>query len=180
MGQLKTVVRQGRTFNMAVHLTSKQREFVRALVTLGDCPAAAARRAGYSHPAGTAYALMRLPHVQIAVRQERARLFDGDLANVAAGTLRTIMMDDTAPAAARVSAARTVLEVTREIGRRQEDTPEDRPLSEMSADELADLIERWKSERASMARDLDPGEVVVLDSAQDTAQLPREPAPNLP
>jgi phage terminase small subunit len=171
MGQLKKVLKQGTAPNLAVHLTPRQREFVYYLVHQADSPTVAARKAGYAQAKMSAYTMTRLPHIQIAIRQERSRYFEADLANVAAGTLRQIMLDDEAPAAARVSAARTVLEVTREIGRRQDDPADDRPLSEMTPDELADLIEQWKGERAAMAVNLDPGDVEVVNRTQDMAQL---------
>jgi phage terminase small subunit len=177
MGQLKKVLKQAVAPNLVVHLTPRQKEFVHNLVHLGELPTVAARKAGYSQPRNSAYAMIRLPHIHMAIRQERARYFDVDLANVAAGTLKQIMLDAEAPAAARVSAARTVLEVTREIGRRQEDPTDDRPLNEMSADELTDLIEQWKGERAAIAVTLDPGEVEIVNKAQDSAQLSRPAAP---
>jgi phage terminase small subunit len=176
MGHLRKLPMPDARRGVAIRLTPKQREFVHNLVVLGENATAAARRAGYNYPNVTSCQLVQLPHIQLAIRQERSRFFEVDLANVAAGTLRQIMLDEEAPAAARVSAARTVLEVTREIGRRQEDQADDRPLSEMTPDELADLIEQWKGERAAMAINLDPGEVEVVDKTQDSAQLPRPAA----
>jgi hypothetical protein len=71
----------------------------------------------------------------------------GDLANVATSTLRDVMDDKLAPASARVQAARTVLEMAGELGRGKSDAEDDRPLSELSADELTRLIDRWQDER---------------------------------
>jgi hypothetical protein len=75
----------------------------------------------------------------------------GDLANVATSTLRDVMDDKLAPASARVQAARTVLEMAGELGRGKSDADEERPLSELSADELTRLIDRWQDERAALA-----------------------------
>jgi len=143
-------------------LTDRQGQFVRSIVQLGVNPTVAARQAGFSNPRNSGYYLIRLPHIVAAIRQERARLFDGDLANVAASTLRAVMTDPDAPAAARVSAARTVLEVTRELGRRQNDGDSDRQLHEMTPDELASLISRWETERIKVARDI-TNEVELLE-----------------
>ena len=162
---------------MMAGLTPMQQEYVHGIVRSTLNPTAAARVAGYSFPASASNDLARSPHVVLAIRQERMRLFECDLGNIAAETLRSIMTDATAPAAARVSAARTVLEVTKELGRRQEDSAHDRALSEMSADELASLIDKWSGERAALAIDVTPDAESTpalpesLDRAQHLAQL---------
>ncbi len=162
---------------MLTGLTPMQQSFVNGIVKQTLNPTAAARLAGYAAPHESSASLARTPHVILAIRQERMRLFECDLGNVAAETLRSIMTDATAPAAARVSAARTVLEVTKELGRRQEDSAHDRALSEMSADELASLIDKWSGERAALAIDITPGGEstpalpVSVDRAQHLAQL---------
>jgi len=158
-------------FAPGVDLTPMQRQFVAALVRNGCSPTQAAREAGYSVPKVAAFDLLRLPHVATAVRLERERYISGELANVATGTLHAILVDKEAPASARVQAARTVLEMSGEIGRHRQAADQDRPLSELSADELAGLIDKWTAERAALARPLEPGEVQIVDSAQDSAQL---------
>ena len=164
MGTIKQSLRNQTAINLVAQLTPKQGHFVRHLVETGCSGAEAARAAGYATPKESAYGLTRLAHVAAAIRQERSRLFDADLANVAAGTLRAVMLDDQAPAAARVSAARTVLEVTRELGRRQEDQGSDKQLHEMTPDELAGLISKWEVERSKVARDITP-EVDAMNQA---------------
>lgn len=166
------------TSNRMLHgLTPMQQEYVKGVVKSTLSPTAAARAAGYLAPANASSALSRSPHIVLAVRQERMRLFETDLGNVAAETLRSIMTDTSAPAAARVSAARTVLEVTKELGKRQEDTSHDKQLSEMTADELAGLIDRWTGERAALAIDITPDAESTpalpesVDRAQHLAQL---------
>jgi hypothetical protein len=114
-----------------------------------------------------------MPHVAAAIRFERQRYITGELANVATGTLREILTDAEAPAAARVQAARTVLEMSGEIGRKKQDGDDDKPLSELSADELSRLIDRWTEERAALAKPVDAEVVDVIaraDLAQPTAQ----------
>lgn len=162
MGQLKAVLKNQTATSLVAQLTPKQQAFVRHLVATGCSHTEAARQAGYAHPKEEAYSLTRLPHVAAAIRQERARVFDADLANVAAETLRAVMTDKEAPAAARVSAARTVLEVTRELGRRQEDGSNDKQLHEMTPDELAGLISKWEVERSKVAKDI-TDQVEVVD-----------------
>jgi hypothetical protein len=114
---------------------------------------------------------MRLPHIAAAIRLERERYISGELANVATGTLHAILVDKAAPAAARVQAARTVLEMSGEVGRTKRSAEDERPLSEMSAEELAGLIDKWTAEKAAMATPIDPADVVVVDSAQRMAQV---------
>lgn len=159
------------TFGPGIELTPKQRTFVLQLVRTGTNPTNAAREAGYSDAGTSAYDLMRLPHVAAAIRLERERYISGELANVATGTLHAILVDKAAPASARVQAARTVLEMSGEIGRHKTSAEDDRPLSEMSADELAKLIDKWTEEKAAMATPIDPKEVIVVNSAQAMAQV---------
>jgi len=134
-------------------LTPKQRTFVTVLVRLGCTPTHAAREAGYAEPKVSAHDLLRLPHIQAAVRFERSRYVQSDLANIATSTLRAVMTDPEAPASARVQAARTVLELAGELGKAKADGQEDRPLSELTADELARLIDQWQGERERLLPD---------------------------
>lgn len=154
-----------------IELTPKQRTFIMALVRTGTNPTNAAREAGYSDAGASAYDLMRLPHIAAAIRLERERYISGELANVATGTLHAILTDKAAPASARVQAARTVLEMSGEIGRHKTSAEEDRPLSEMSADELAKLIDKWQEEKAAMATPIDVTDVEIVHSAQAMAQI---------
>ena len=154
-----------------IDLTAMQRQFVACLVRTGSTPTHAAREAGYAVPKVAAHDLLRLPHVAAAVRLERERYISGELANVATGTLHAILVDSGAPAAARVQAARTVLEMSGEIGRHKRAAEDDRPLSEMSADELAGLIDKWQTEKASLATPIDAQDVQIIDRAQDRAQV---------
>jgi phage terminase small subunit len=152
-----------------------QRSFVMALVRNGVTPTKAAEMAGYSAPRTAGYDVMQLPHVLAAVRMERQRYISGELANVATGTLQAIMTDKEAPAAARVQAARTVLEMSGEIGRHKRPDDEDRPLSELSADELTRMIDKWTEEKAALAKPIDAqvidAQVIEMAGlAQPTAQ----------
>lgn len=93
-----------------------------------------------------------------------------DLANIATGTLREVMTDKQAPASARVQAARTVLEMSGELGRGKSDADEDRPLSEMSAEELTRMIDKWQDERAALAKPIDHNDQ-ALNASIGMAQL---------
>lgn len=151
-------------------LTEKQRTFVTVLVRNGCTPTQAARDAGYADAKVSAYDLLRTPHIQNAVRFERLRYVAGDLANIATETLRLVMLDQESPASARVQAARTVLELAGEIGKGKSGADEDRALSELTADELTRLIDRWQDERAALAQSL-PGEDSGLTNEIVRAQL---------
>ena len=78
------------------------------------------------------------------------------MANVAVSTLHQVMVDRNAPAAARVSAARTALELAGDLGPNSGNRSEGGSLSEMTPGELSRLIERWENERTSMTKDIIP------------------------
>lgn len=93
-----------------------------------------------------------------------------DLANISTGTLREVMTDKQAPASARVQAARTVLEVAGELGRSKSEADEDRPLSELSAEELTRMIDKWQDERVTLAKPIDDNDQ-ALSASIGIAQL---------
>lgn len=132
-------------------LTQMQRSFVTVLVRQGCNPTQAARIAGYSTPRTAAYDLLRSPSVQTAVAFERSRYVSCEMANLATATLTEIMNDTAAASSARVSAARTILEMAGGL-RSAQPLAEDGPvLSELSADELNEMIKRWEGERAMLS-----------------------------
>ena len=159
------------TFAPGIELTPKQRSFVTRVVRIGGNVTEAARQAGYSDPGTAAYDLTRLPHIQAAIRLERGKYISGELANIATGTLHSILIDKEAPASARVQAARTVLEMSGDIGKAKRTDDDDRPLSEMTAEELARMIDKWTEEKAALATTIDAQDVEIIDSAQSMAQL---------
>jgi hypothetical protein len=166
----KTLIRPRTAFAPGIDLTPMQRLFVKAIVRNGVTPTKAAEMAGYSAPRTAGYDVMQLPHVLAAVRLERQRYISGELANVATGTLREILVDATAPASARVQAARTVLEMSGDIGKSKRDDDEDRPLSELSADELTRMIDKWTEEKAALAKPIDAEVIEMAGLAQPMAQ----------
>jgi phage terminase small subunit len=136
--------------------TEQQSRFVHHLVNDAVNPTEAARRAGYNHPKENAYNLTRNPHVQGMIRLERQRVYQTDLASLSVQTLKNVMTDDDAPASARVSAARTALELAGDLGKNADGSGSGRSLAEMTPDELAQLIDQWEGQRADLARDITP------------------------
>ena len=130
--------------------TEKMRALVDGLVYGGLKPREAARAAGYSETAISQQ--LRQPGLQAFLRQERERAFGVDLAPRAIETLRQVMGDSSAPAAARVTAARTALEVAGDLRRASDDPAAGgRRLSELSADQLAGMLDTMKIERDRIA-----------------------------
>ncbi len=137
-------------------ITDRQRDFVQYLVKENKNPTESARLAGYAHPKQSAYELTRNPSIIALMRQARQTLYQADLANVAGDTLRQVMLDIDAPASARVSAARTALELAGDLGKAAEQGSDGKTLAEMSPDELARLIDSWETQRSALATDVTP------------------------
>ena len=134
--------------------TEQQKNFVTYLVAENKKPTEAARLAGYSYPSQAAYELSRNPAIMLLIRQARQTLYQTDLANLAADTLRNVMIDPDAPASAKVSAARTTLELSGDLNKSGDGSADGRSLAEMTPDQLASMIDRWESERAELAKDV--------------------------
>ena len=92
----------------------------------------------------------------LVIQAARQKYYQPNLANVAVTTLHQVMEDRNAPAAARVSAARTALELAGDLGPNSGNRSEGGSLSEMTPGELSRLIERWEDERTSMTKDITP------------------------
>ena len=137
-------------------ISDRQRDFVQYLVKENKSGAEAARLAGYKHPKQSAYELTRNPAIIALMRQARQTLYQADLANVAGDTLRSVMLDLDAPASARVSAARTALELAGDLGKSAEAGSESKSMAEMTPDELARLIDSWEQQRSAIATDITP------------------------
>ena len=137
-------------------VTDRQRDFVHYLVRENKNATESARLAGYAHPKQSAYDLTRNPSIIMLMRQARRSLYETDLVNVAGETLRQVMLDIDAPASARVSAARTALELAGDLGKAAEQGSDGKTLAEMSPDELARLIDSWETQRSALATDVTP------------------------
>ena len=117
-------------------------------------PTAAARLAGYAFPKQAAYELTRNPAIMMMMRQARQTVYQGELASLSAETLKQVMIDPDSPASAKVSAARTALELAGDLGKNAEGIASGKSLAEMTPDELSGMIDTWETERSGMARDV--------------------------
>tara|TARA_R110002072_G_C7595322_1_gene503516 strand:+ start:54 stop:509 length:456 start_codon:yes stop_codon:yes gene_type:complete len=135
-------------------ITDQQRDFVSYVVSEQKRPTEAARLAGYAHPKQSAYDLTRNPSIALLLRQERQTVYQTDLASLAAATLRDVMNDVDAPASAKVSAARTALELAGDLGPNAKDSASGRSLAEMTPEELSSMIDQWEGDRAALAKDV--------------------------
>ena len=82
------------------HLTEKQTRFVEYYVSERKTQTEAARLAGYPVPRQSAWRLLQTPRILEAIHQERQKVYETDLANLAVGALKQILIDEDAPAAA--------------------------------------------------------------------------------
>jgi hypothetical protein len=148
--------------------SEKQAAFVAAYAVTGVNGVQAAKLAGYSSPGSDAYRLLSLPHVRAAIRAQRETAIHGDLAKMALETLAQLMTSETTPAAVRLGASRTALEMAGHLGKAPELSANEKNISEMSVAELQRFIAAGEDALASVK--IAPGRVL---SAQDSA-------PNVP
>lgn len=158
---------------MAV-LTDKQREFVRQVTLTGGNQTKAAELAGYASPGSAGYALMQLPHIQAAVRAETERMLTGAGAK-AVGWMVKALDDPKLPGAVRFQSAKWLAEAAGHglaahraaLGM----PPQDKPLSEMTLDELDAFISAGKAAterlRQDRERTIDGSAQVVRDDARN-------------
>ena len=66
------------------------------------------------------------------------------------------MEDQDAPAAARVTAARTALELAGDLDRSKGSDQAGRNLAELSPEELSGMITRWEDEKVKLSKDVTP------------------------
>ena len=85
------------------------------------------------------------PKIIAKIRQERNKVYQTELASTAVKTLKEVMEDTEAPASARISAARTSLELAGYIGKHsQSQRNYEQNLAEMTPEELSAIIDRWE------------------------------------
>jgi len=127
--------------------TDMQISFIDA-VSRGIEPLQAATDAGYAAPAATVYQLLRSPRVieEIARNLERSRVESGA---VGLSVAREIAQQRAAPAAARMTAARTLMEWAGMLGR---NGPQEKDPADMSTEELRQLLGRIDTEIVSRAK----------------------------
>jgi hypothetical protein len=153
-------------------LTEKQAEFVRQYCLLGGQPTKAAELAGYAQPHTRAYGLQRLPHVQAAIRRETERMvMEGGTAGVR--WMARALDDAKLPGAVRFQAAKWLAEASGHglaAQRAALGLPvQDKPLSDMTLDELDAFISAGKAgiERLKQDRERTIEGTVVRDDARN-------------
>ena len=146
--------------------TERQNEFLHNHVKLGMNPTQSARLAGYADPKQSAFQLVHSPAMIAKIRHEREKLFHTDLATTATATLKAVMESEEAPASAKVSACRTVLEVCSLLGRNSQKANDNKSLSDMSSEDLAVLIGSLEDTKQAMAKVVDVNKIAT-DSIVD-------------
>lgn len=129
-------------------LTEKQIAFVDHYLSAGCTPTEAARAVGYATPTVEAYRLTRLPHIRRAIQEARERLIDTEGATVAYGTLMDCMKPGN-PGSVRVAAAKLVWQAAGVL--EKHGAAGDKPLQEMTADELRSVIDACDGAMAKVA-----------------------------
>ena len=137
-------------------ISEQQQAFIDYLVKQNKNPTESARLAGYKHPKQSAYILTRNPNIIHAIRLSRQTLYQTDLANLAVETLRSVMLDPDCPGSAKVSASRTVLELSGDLSKDRSGDLEGKNLGEMTTEELARVIGKLEEEKSSIAKDITP------------------------
>jgi phage terminase small subunit len=139
----------------ALNLTTKQAEFARLYVELGDAAKAAAG-AGYGSSAIAAYRLVKHPAILALVRYETAKRLQG-LAPVALTVLQEIMLDQTVSAKTRADCAVKILDRSghsASVTIKAADRPNgsDKPHAELTESELLDMLQNLRKEQAEEAQ----------------------------
>lgn len=128
--------------NVRGRFTDQEAKFIEVVAVTGD-PKIAAKEAGYKN-ASSPHRKMLSPAVLAEIARVQTEKLVSELAPIALATLTDIMTSKTAPAGARVQAAKVVLDKGG-IGVKGADADGKEP-HEMSGDELAQAIQRLTSE----------------------------------
>lgn len=126
-------------------LTRGEQAFAMAYAELGDVKAAE-KKAGIATNHG--YAVLKRPEVQREIVAQQTARMTAEALPLAVQTLINVMGSEKAPAAARVQAAKVVLDRT--LGAAGEGQAKD--IHEMTPDELAQAIATLEQQAASMAK----------------------------
>lgn len=118
-------------------LTEQEKKYVSIVAETGNARLAA-KEAGYKAPHVSAYQKLNNPTILAEVSRLQTEKLVTELAPIALATLQDVMTSKTAPAAARVQAAKVVLDKGG-VGVRTADGEGKEP-HEMSGDELANAI----------------------------------------
>lgn len=152
-----------------VGLTEQERAFVVAYAARGD--AEASKRDARYQDTTTGQHLLRRPHIALAVRAEIRRLFATEGAQISYRSLKRIALDEKAPAAAQVAAAKALAQAAGLLDA-PTDQKETKSINDMTREELHTYIE---SKRA----DIDKMEAALADRAQDITPNTNTQAPDL-
>jgi hypothetical protein len=140
--------------NLAKNLTEQQEKFVHELIA-GRRPDDAARAAGYSESFTKHYnLLLRSPTIAAAVRIAIAQRLTTEALPLSYATLIELARDNATPAAVRRAAARDLMDRAGFVAPKAIDAASagaDKPLSEMSSDELRGLVDKLESELGARA-----------------------------
>ena len=162
-------------------LTAKQAAFVRNYAINGHSQTEAARLAGYGDPGRRAHELMRLPSVRAALQAARETAI-ADLATLGLARLRTILENPKPETLGekqlQAKVAVQMLELAGHSPAKRGDAArqEEKPLAEMSVEELEAFIRRGRQALDSAAAPILDGEAVTLDGEALALPAP-EPAP---
>ncbi len=126
-------------------LTRGEQAFAMAFAALGDV-AKAEKQAGIATNHG--YAVLKRPEVQREIVAQQTARLTAEALPLAVQTLVNVMGSDKAPAAARVQAAKVVLDRT--LGANGEGQAKE--IHELTPDELAQAIAALESQAAAMAK----------------------------
>lgn len=127
-------------------LTPRERALVPAFVATGSVKAAA-KAAGYANADAAGHALARPAIRGEVVRQQLERL-ENDILPLAVDALKSLLTDKAVPHGARATAVKIALD--RVLG--SKDAGQGKEPHEMTADELAQEIDRLRSIKADKAR----------------------------
>lgn len=133
-------------------LTRGEQAFAMAYAALGDV-AQAERRAGIAENHG--YAVLKRPEVQREITAQQTARLTAEALPLAVQTLINVMGSDKAPAAARVQAAKVVLDRT--LGATGDGQVKE--IHELTPAELAQAISSLEAQAASMAKPVNAPEV---------------------
>lgn len=126
-------------------LTRGEQAFAIAYAELGNV-AAAEKKAGIAPTTG--YHVLKRPEVQREITAQQTARLTAEALPLAVQTLVNVMGSDKAPAAARVQAAKVVLDRT--LGAAGEGQAKE--IHELTPDELAQAISSLEAQAASMAK----------------------------
>ena len=153
----------GAKLKKTTQLSDRQDTFIYNYVCLGNNPTQAARHAGYLQPKQSAHDLTRNSKVIAKIQQMRAKVFSTDLATTACQVLKDVMLNSSTDSA-RVSACRTVLELSGDFARSKAQAT-DKDLAELTPDELSGMIDSWEAERVRVAAQKTSPVVVIQEEA---------------